>query len=399
MNRLSYLIPVVVIALAALLSSIFIVDEREKVLVLRFGQIKQERVEPGWYLKVPLLDEVVSYEDRILSIETPLIEVTPADDRRLVVDAFVLWRIEDIVQFRQALGAGDERAGQRELSGILEGQIRAVLGDEGVTSNTILSPERTALMDEIEDRVNSRAEALGIDVVDVRLRQTNLPEQNFDATLKRMIAEREREAIDERARGQEAAQRVRASADRTYEEILAEARRDARIIQGQADAERNRIFAEAYGQDPEFFEFYRSLTAYENALKGNNSSMVMTPDSEFFNYLRSDSLPDGSTPRPAPVDEAARQAAREANEAAKAAAEAAVSEAAGEAEAVTEEMPDPITLEDDTGEAAPQDPAEGPAAEASEEDASTDAPAGDIGSGTEAPEAEAEAGSTEPTGN
>ena len=132
MNRLSYLIPVVVIALAALLSSIFIVDEREKVLVLRFGQIKQERVEPGWYLKVPLLDEVVSYEDRILSIETPLIEVTPADDRRLVVDAFVLWRIEDIVQFRQALGAGDERAGQRELSGILEGQIRAVLGDEGL---------------------------------------------------------------------------------------------------------------------------------------------------------------------------------------------------------------------------------------------------------------------------
>ena len=413
MSRLSYLIPVVAIALAALLSSIFIVDEREKALVLRFGQIKQERTEPGWYLKVPLLDEVVSYEDRILSIETPLIEVTPADDRRLVVDAFVLWRIEDIVQFRQALGAGDERAGQLQLSGILEGQIRAVLGDDGVTSNTILSPERTALMDEIEDRVNARAEALGIDVVDVRLRQTNLPDQNFDATLKRMIAEREREAIDERARGQEAAQRVRASADRTYEELLAEARRDARIIQGQADAERNRIFAQAYGQDAEFFEFYRSLTAYENSLKGENSSMVMTPESEFFNYLRSDTAP-GDSRQPAPVDEEAAQAAREANEAAARAAEEAASEAAGEAEAVTEEIPAPLNRADDeaapegdTGttaeeaDPAPDDPAEGPAADASEEDASTDAPAEDIGTGEDAGEtapADAE-GADETTGN
>ncbi|MBY6046446.1 protease modulator HflC [Vannielia litorea] len=369
MNRLSYLLPIVAIALAALLSSIFIVDEREQVLVLRFGQIKQERTEPGLYFKVPLFDEVVDYEDRILSIETPLIEVTPADDRRLVVDAFVLWRITDMVQFRQAIGIGDERAAQIQLNDILDGQIRAVLGSEGVTSNTILSPERTALMDQIEVRVNDRAGELGIEVVDVRLRQTNLPEQNFDATLKRMIAEREREAIDERARGQEAGQRVRAAADRTYAEIIAEANRDARIIQGQADAERNRIFAEAYGQDQEFFEFYRSLSAYENSLKGNNSSMVMSPDSEFFNYLRTDG--SGSGVAPAPVDEAAAAAARAANEAAIRAAEESAAETASEAEAVIEELPDTSVAgeaaEGATGETAPAEAA--PAEEAPVEEA------------------------------
>ncbi|MEM7521548.1 MAG: protease modulator HflC [Pseudomonadota bacterium] len=266
----------------------FVVDEREKALVLRFGQIKQEVTEPGIGFKLPLLDEVVRFEDRILSLETEVIEVTPADDRRLEIDAFVLYRIADIRQYRQAIGVGGLRQAENDLSGILESQIRAVLGSQGVTSNTILSPERAQLMDQIKVRADARATALGLTVVDVRLRQTNLPEQNFDATLQRMIAERDREATDERARGQEAAQRVIALADRTYEEILSEARRDARIIEGEADAERNRIFAEAYGQDPEFFEFYRSLAAYEEAIQGQNSTMVLSPDSEFFNYLRSD---------------------------------------------------------------------------------------------------------------
>ncbi|AXI47393.1 protease modulator HflC [Sulfitobacter sp. SK012] len=288
MRKTSYLIPIAVIVVAAILSSIFVVDEREKVLVLRFGQIKQVRVEPGIGFKIPVLDELVSFEDRILSLETPLIEVTPADDRRLEIDAFVLYRIDDVVQYRQAIGASGEARAEAELSGILESQIRAVLGSQGVTSNTILSPERSALMDQIRVRSDSRADALGLAVVDVRLRQTNLPEQNFDATLQRMIAEREREATDERARGREAAQRVTALADRTYEEILSEARRDARIIEGEADAERNRVFAKAYSKDAEFFEFYRSLSAYEASLKGENSTMVLSPDSEFFNYLRSD---------------------------------------------------------------------------------------------------------------
>ncbi len=288
MSKLNIIIPVIVIAVVGVLSSIFIVDEREKALVLRFGQIKQVREDAGIGFKIPLLDEVVRYDDRILSLETPMIEVTPADDRRLEVDAFVLYRIVDVRQFRQALGTDGARQAEIQLNGILDGQIRAVLGSQGVTSNTILSPERSALMDQIRERSDARAQALGLDVVDVRLRQTNLPEQNFDATLQRMIAERAREATDERARGREAAQRVTALADRTYEEILSEARRDARITEGEADAARNKIFAEAYSKDAEFFEFYRSLSAYEEALKGENSTMVMSPDSEFFNYLGSD---------------------------------------------------------------------------------------------------------------
>jgi|TARA_B110000902_G_scaffold198340_1_gene225116 membrane protease subunit HflC len=288
MRNTSYLIPVIAILVAVILSSIFIVDEREKVLVLRFGQIKQEITEPGLGFKIPLLDEVARYEDRILTMETELIEVTPADDRRLEVDAFVLYRITNVKQFRQALGGGGEREAEVQLRGILDSQIRAVLGSAGVTSNTILSPERAALMGLIRDQSDRRAQALGLSIVDVRLRQTNLPEQNFAATLQRMIAEREREATDERARGREAAQRVQALADRTYEEILSEARRDARIAEGEADAARNKIFADAYSQDQEFFEFYRSLTAYETAITGDNSTMVMSPDSEFFNYFKSD---------------------------------------------------------------------------------------------------------------
>jgi len=288
MNKASFLIPIVAIVGAAVLSSLFVVDEREKALVLRFGQIKQVIDEPGIGFKVPLIDEVVRFEDRILSLQTPVIEVTPADDRRLRVDAFVLYRIDDIVQYRQAIGSGGESRAANDLSGILESQIRAALGAAGVTSNSILSPQRSELMEQIRTQADARANALGLAIVEVRLGRTNLPEQNFDATLRRMIAEREREATDERARGREAALRVTALADRTYEEIISEASRDARIIEGEADAERNRIFAEAYSKDEEFFEFYRSLEAYEQSLLGNNTSMVLSPDSEFFNYLRSD---------------------------------------------------------------------------------------------------------------
>jgi len=271
------------------LMSLFIVDEREKVLVLRFGQIKQVKTDPGLGFKFPWLDQVVRFEDRILQLETPLIEVTPADDRRLEVDAFVMYRISDIVQFRQALGVGGEREASIQLNDILDGQIRAVLGADGVTSNAILSPERANLMESIRVATQVRAADLGLSVVDVRLRQTNLPEQNFDATLQRMIAEREREATDERARGREAAQRVTAVADRTYEELLSEARKDGLIIEGEADAERTKILAKAFGADPEFFDFYRSLRAYETSITAENSTLVIPPDHEFLTYLQSSS--------------------------------------------------------------------------------------------------------------
>ncbi|MCA8880490.1 MAG: protease modulator HflC [Rhodobacteraceae bacterium] len=291
MRKFTYLIPVAVVLIALLMSSIYIVDEREKALVLQFGQIKAVREEPGLAFKVPFIQQVVKYDDRILSLDTSPLEVTPSDDRRLIVDAFARYRIGDVVRFRQAVGVGGLRIAEERLADILTTQTREVLGSEGVTSDTILSPERAELMVRIRDQAQARAAALGLDVIDVRLKQTNLPEQNLDATFARMRAEREREAADEIARGNEAAQRVRAQADRTVTELVSDARREAEITRGEADAERNRVYAEAYAADPDFFEFYRSLSAYSKALKGSNSTLVLSPDSEFFNYL------DGSSGR------------------------------------------------------------------------------------------------------
>ena len=285
MRRATYILPIIVILGALGLSSIFIVDEREKALVLQFVQIADVKEDPGLAFKIPLIQEVVRYDDRILSLDTAAIEVTPSDDRRLVVDAFARYRISDVVQFRQAVGVGGLRAAEDRLEGILNPQIRAVLGADGVTSNTILSEERSALMQRITEQARARALPLGLDVLDVRLKQTNLPAQNLEATFARMRAEREREATDEIARGNEAAQRVRAQADRTVVELVSESQREAEITRGEADARRNNIFATAFGQDPEFFEFYRSMTAYERALQGSNSTMVISPDSEFFEYL------------------------------------------------------------------------------------------------------------------
>lgn len=284
-----------VVVLVTLLSSVFIVDEREKALVLQFGQIKAVREDPGLAFKVPFIQDVVRYDDRILSLDTAAIEITPSDDRRLVVDAFARYRIADVVDFRQAVGAGGMDSAEQQLNDILIANIRAVLGAEGVRSNTILSSERAALMDRIRVRADASASALGVSVVDVRLKQTNLPEENLAETFRQMRSEREREATDERARGAEAAQRVQALADRTVVELVSDAQREAEIIRGESDAERNSIFAEAYGADPDFFRFYRSLTAYENALKGSNSTLVITPDSEFFEFLGSAGVSAGGS--------------------------------------------------------------------------------------------------------
>lgn len=290
MRRITFLIPVAVLGIAVLLSSVFVVDERQRALVLQFGQIRQVIEEPGLNFKIPFIQDVVYYDDRILSIDTATIEVTPSDDRRLVVDAFARYRINDVVQFRQAVGVGGLRTGEERLESIINPTIRAVLGADGVTSNTILSEDRATLVRQITAQARERAAALGLEVLDVRLKQTNLPAQNLEATFARMRAEREREATDEIARGNEAAQRVRAQADRTVVELVSEAQREAEITRGEADGERNRIFAEAFGQDREFFEFYRSMTAYERALMQQNSTMVLSPNSEFFEYLGNSGL-------------------------------------------------------------------------------------------------------------
>ena len=286
MRRISYLIPALVVILVLALSSVFIVDERNKALVLQFGRVVAIKEEPGLSFKVPFIQNVVYYEDRILSSVIDPLEVTPLDDRRLVVDAFTRYRISDVNQFREAVGTGGELAAEGRLDGILRNELREVLGS--VSSNDILSSDRALLMERILSGAIVKGRAIGIEVIDVRLKRTDLPRANLDATFARMRAEREREAADEIARGNEAAQRVRALADRTEVEIVSDARRDAEIIRGEADAERNAIFANAFGEDPEFFEFYRSLTAYKNALQGKNSTMVISPDSEFFDFLKSD---------------------------------------------------------------------------------------------------------------
>ena len=286
MNRSAIFIGGLVVAVVLLLSSVFIVDERESALVLQFGQVRTVKEQPGLSFKIPLIQNVVKYDDRILSLDSQPLEITPLDDRRLVVDAFARWRINDVVQFRQAVGVGGTDTAENRLERILTASMRQVLGS--VPSGSVLSADRVGLMTRILDNAKIEAENLGVEIVDVRIKRADLPTQNLNATFARMTAEREREAADERARGAEAAQKVRAAADRTVVELVSEAQRDSEIIRGEADAQRNAIFAEAFGRDPEFFEFYRSLTAYERSLQGSNSTMVISPDSEFFNYLKSD---------------------------------------------------------------------------------------------------------------
>jgi membrane protease subunit HflC len=295
--RSAILLPIAGLLLALISSSLFIVDERQRVLVLQFGQVKQVVEQPGLGFKLPFIQEVIRYEDRILGLPTRPLEVTPLDDRRLVVDAFARWRIVDLEVFRRAVGAGGEQAARVNLDQIINSEIRTVLGS--VPSQTVLSEDRTRLMNQIRDNARAKALALGIDVIDVRLTRTDLPQQNLEATFARMRAERQREATDEIARGNEAAQGVRAAADRTVIEVTSEARRDAEIIRGEADAARNGIYAQAFGQDPEFFSFTRSLTSYERALQSGNSSIVMQPDSAFFDYLNN---PNGRESVPAPAN-------------------------------------------------------------------------------------------------
>lgn len=299
MARAAYILPVLAVAAVVAMSSVFIVDEREKALVLQFGQVRAVKEEPGLGFKIPLIQEVVRYDGRILGLPTQPLEVTLLDDRRLVVDAFARWRIVDLVEFRESVGAGGETTAQTRLDNILNAAIPEVLGS--VPSSRVLSEDRTGLMNQIRDIARREAMALGVDVIDVRLTRTDLPDQNLSATYARMRAEREREATDEIARGNEAASRVRASADRTVVELTSEARREAEVIRGEADAARNGIYAEAFGRDPEFFAFTRSLTSYERALQGENSSIVMQPDSQFFEYLRGDTAAVPRAPAAAPV--------------------------------------------------------------------------------------------------
>jgi len=310
MNRNLLFIPLAALVLAAVLSSVFVVDERHQALVLRFGEIVEEKPDPGLYFKVPVVNEVVYYDKRILGLDVPQQEITPSNNRRLIVDAFARYLIADPVRLRQAVGAGGEQAAEQRLAFTLSGKLRDVLGE--VDSAAILSESRASLAQQIMAAAQSDAASLGIRIVDVRLRRTDLPEQNLEATFARMRAEREREAADQIARGNEEAQRRRAGADRSVVETVSDAKRQSEIIRGEADAKRTAILAAAYGADPAFFDFYRSLSSYRQALQSGNSTMVMSPDSEFFEFLKS-STGTGDALVPAPAAPAADLAAPASN--------------------------------------------------------------------------------------
>ncbi|WP_243371792.1 protease modulator HflC [Microvirga solisilvae] len=295
----------ILLALAAIVlySSIYIVQQTQYALVLRFGAVQSAISEPGLKFKMPLVDNVTYFEKRVLDLDLPVQTVLSADRQNLEVDAFTRYRISDPLRFYQAVG-DNERAKQR-LSSFTNSAMRNVLAN--ASRDAIVRTDRGGLMNRIQEDVNRQARSLGIEMIDVRLTRVDLPNANSQAVYQRMRTEREREAADLRANGQQRAQTIRAQAEREATIIRAEANRKAEELRGQGDADRNRILAEAFGQDPEFFTFYRSMQAYEAGLKGSGTRLVLSPDSEFFRYFNgSAGRPNGGAsatpaPRPAPA--------------------------------------------------------------------------------------------------
>jgi membrane protease subunit HflC len=269
------------IGVAALYSSAFIVHQNEQALVLRFGKPVNVISTPGLNWKIPVVDTVDIFDKRILDLDASPQEVTTLDPKRLVVDAFARYRIVDPLQFYQTLRY--EGAVSSRLGPILESALRGVLGS--VTLSDIVRDKREDLMGRIAKQVNQQAKPLGLEIVDVRIKRADLPEQNARTVFDQMKAEREREAAEFRSQGAAEANRIRATADREATIIKADATRKSEEMRGQGDAERNRIFAEAYSQDADFFAFYRSMQAYETAMKSGDTRLVLSPDSPFFKYF------------------------------------------------------------------------------------------------------------------
>jgi len=271
-------------ALVVVLSSLFAVQQTQQALVLQFGEPKQVVTEPGLHMKAPWpLQHVLYIDKRVLNLDLPAQEVIAQDKKRLVVDAFARWRITDALRFYQSLT--DEAVAQVRLQPILGSNVRRILGAQ--TFAAVLSGERAKLMLDIKDGVNSETRNFGIEIVDVRIRRADLPAQNSDAIYRRMQQERVREANEYRAQGEQISQEIRSKADRDATVILAEAQRTAEITRGQGDAEKNRIFADAFSRDADFFAFYRSMNAYQSSLKGDNTTVILSPDSDFFRYFGS----------------------------------------------------------------------------------------------------------------
>lgn len=306
-NRFPFIAGLIAVVCLLIYSSVFIVNERQQAIVLRFGQIVDVKSEPGIYFKLPFgfleADNVQMIDDRLLRFDLDDIRVQVAGGKFYDVDAFLVYRITDARKFRQTVSGNTVLAEQR-LRTRLDAALRSVYGQRGFEA--ALSEERSGMMRELRDQLRPDATSLGLTIEDVRIRRTDLTAEVSQQTFERMKAERLAEAERLRARGREAAQRIRAVADRQVVETIAEARKESEILRGEGEAERSRIFAESASRDPEFFAFYRSMAAYNQALQTPDTSMVITPDSEFFRFFR-----DAGTAKPAASGEAA-PAARDA---------------------------------------------------------------------------------------
>jgi len=284
-----------VIAIIIGYSALFTVYQTRLALVVRLGQPVRVVTEPGLNFKMPLIDSVIYVDKRILDLENSAQEVIASDQKRLVVDAFARYRIRDALLFYQSVGS-IEGANSR-LSTLLNAALRRVLGEATLTH--VVRDDRAALMAKVREQLDREAAAFGISVVDVRIRRADLPAENSQAVYDRMKSERKREATEFRAQGSQRAQEIRARADRDVTVIVAEAQSKGDQMRGEGEAERNRIFAEAFGKDPDFFAFYRSMQAYESGLRHNDTRMVIRPDSDFFRYFADPTgklREDGKTP-------------------------------------------------------------------------------------------------------
>lgn len=286
-----FVVAVVVIAAIVLLFTVpFIVDQTEQALVLSFGQPERLVAAPGLSFKKPW-QSTIYYDKRLLDYEPPAEEVIAADQKRLVVDAYCRFTIANPLLFYQTMGT--ELVARTRLRSIISDSLRRVIG--GVELQAVVSSKRADIMRQIRDEVNGQAKGFGIDVVDVRIRRADLPEENSKAIYERMIAERQREAAQFRAQGAQQAQEIRAEADKQRIEIIATAQKQSQILRGDGDADSIGIYAKAFEQDPAFFAFYRSLEAYRDALQGSNTTFVLSPQSEFFKYF------NDATPKPTPA--------------------------------------------------------------------------------------------------
>ncbi len=264
-------------------ASIFVVQQTQQALVFRFGSIVRAPImEPGLYFKVPFIENVVTIDKRIIDLELPQQEVIASDQKRLVVDAFARYRITDPLRFFQSVNS--VAGANIRLTSIVNSSVRTILAD--ATMTTVVRSDRAGLMRKIREDVNRQAQGLGLNVVDVRLRRADLPEQNSQAVFQRMQTERQREAADIRAQGSQMSQGIKAKADRDVVVLRAEATQIAEQVRGEGDAQKNRILAEAYNKDPDFFAFYRSMQAYETSMRPGETRMILNPDSEFMRYFR-----------------------------------------------------------------------------------------------------------------